>query len=91
MRTRESFFDIRSSVQQDIRCADAFVDMMLRSRTDVVPQYVFEDTVCIITNSSMDDIDTNTIHFSFISRDIRVQGTIHNGLISDISFTPISL
>jgi hypothetical protein len=91
MRSREDFVNHRSEFVHDIRCADSFVDMIIRSVTYTEHTYVFEGVMCNITNNILSEVSPNTRNFFFISGSIQVSGTIHNGLISDVYFVPISL
>ena len=91
MRSREDFIQHRTEFLNDIRCADGFVDMTIRSVTYTEQTYVFEDLICHITESVVHTISPDMRNFFFISGDIQVSGTIYNGFISDMQFAPISL
>ena len=87
MRTRQSFRDIRDVSEHDMKCADGFADILVRSDVDVSEYvYVFEHNVCSITQ-----IQSTHNNFSFISGHVFVIGTIEIGFISSIVAKPISL
>lgn len=87
MRTRQSFRDTRNISEHNMKCADGFADILVRSHLDVSEYvFVFEQEVCTITQ-----IQSTHNNFSFIRGHVFVTGTIYNGFISSITAKPISL